>query len=514
MFKQFKIFIFICFAFSFVYATETDKINHNAIYIKNIYFEGVTDKDELKDLQKISKDYLNKKLNIKNLQQLKKDLSNYFKKRGLLFTKVLLPAQNLTKGTLKFSIIKTKIKNIQIIGNKYYSTDFIKRIFGFKEGDNLQYRKMLKNILLLNKYSDLTVKSYLKKGTDFGTTNVVLKVEDEKPFHATVSLDNSGSQETAKNRVNIDVRYGNSLYDGDNITFKSTLGVSSLSASTRLFILNYNTSPLGDYYSRINLGYMYADYITTGDLAALDLEGDTKIFNLGIQQPLYYSTVLESDLSLMYYKKAIKSYILGDISTTDWLNLAELKLYLKYTRITDIFTYGLSISKGINKDSTKKSRLDSDDRFIKYNLSTSYIKYINPENSFQISFNSQYTKDRLPLSELFTSGIKGTDGTKILGDSGFNTKIEWLYHPKVDYLDWLKNSIQVRLYLNYVKAFSNNIVPGEVKSSYLTSAGSNITLNIKKRYFGSISLSLPVDSSDKTIQRKIQIYGYIGMKLW
>ncbi len=515
MFRKIKIIFLLSLVFSYAYALTGDMSSSNYIYVKKIVFEGALDKEELKELKKISNKYIDKKLDIKQIKKLKNRLSSYFKSNGKFFSKVIIPSQNLTNGVLKFYILRAKVRNVFVEGNRYYSSEFIKKVFGFKEGDYLRYRKMLKSMLILNQYGDLKVKSYLKKGSDFGTTDVYLKVEDEKPFHSSISFDNYGSQETAKNRVNLDVKYGNALFQGDEVAFKTTLGLSSsFKASTRLFSFNYATPPLGDYYSRLSVGYIYADYITTGDLSALDLEGDTKIFNFGLKQPLYYSTVLESDLFLTYYKKNIKSYILGDISTTDWLNSAELKLYMKYMRITDVFTYALGISRGINKNSDLSSRLDANSRFVKYNFSTSYAKYINPQNSFKLSLNTQYTKDRLPLSELLTSGIKGTDGTKVLGDSGISTKAEWTYRPKSDFFDRFSSSLQFGLSINYIKAFSNDIVPGEAKSSYLTSAGSYVMLNVKKRYFGRISFSMPVDSSDDMIERKIQIYGYIGMKLW
>jgi len=514
MFKQIRVFILIFFVFSLAYGINTTS-NNMAVYIKTISFKGAVNKKELVDLKNISKQYINKKLNLKDIKKLKNRLSSYFKDRGLFFKKVILPVQDITKGSLVFYVIKTKLKNIKIEGNKYFSTKFIKRVFGFKSGEYLQYDKMLRNILVLNSYQDMSVKSYLKKGSDFGTTDVILKVEDKKPFHSTISFDNYGSQETAKNRVNIGVNYGNLLYDGDELSFKTTMGISSFNDSTRLFMFNYVTTPLGEYDIRLNAGYVYADYVVTGDLSVLDLKGDTKIYRYGISQPLYYSTVLKSDILLNYYIKDTKSFLLGDVSTKDHLNLIELKFNSQYRRLKDIITYAIGVSRGISEDNAMKSRIDSDDRFTKCNLNASYQRYINPKNSFKVSFNSQYTKERLPLSELLTSGIKGTDGTKVLGDSGINTKVEWFYYPKLDYFDWLKKySMQIEFSLNYVKAFSNATVPGEAKSSYMTTAGSEIGLSIKKRYFGRISLSMPVNSSDSTIERKIQIYGYIGMKFW
>ncbi len=518
MFKQIKIFILIFFTISLVYGANVNT-NNTTIYIKAINFKGAVNKKELIDLKKISKQYINKKLNLKDIKKLKNRLSSYFKNKGLLFTKVILPSQDLTRGSLSFYVMKTKVKNIEVKGNKYFSTKFIKRVFGFKNGEYLQYDKMLRNILFLNSYQDMSVKSYLKKGSDFGTTDVALNVKDTKPFHTTVTLDNLGSKDTSKYRVSADVNYGNLISDGDEMALRSTLGLKSLdTVATDLLILNYSTLPLGDYFTKINIGYMYANYVATGDLSVLDLQGSTNIYTIGLKQPLYYSTTLKSDLYLTYYKKHSKSYLLGELSTKDRLNLTELKFDFKYSGLANIFTSSMSVSKGISSNNTLQSRLDSDSRFTKYSLTSSYTRYINPKNSLNISLNSQYTTNRLPLSELFTIGgfssVRGFSSAQKLGDSGLSTSLEWFYHPKIDYLKQFKNSTQIGFFVDYGKIFNNRPVPGEEDSSFLSALGAEIIVNINKKYFGRISIGFPLHASDSTVEKSTQVYGYIGMKLW
>jgi hemolysin activation/secretion protein len=500
-------------------AFEDSKEDNTTVHIDSVSFDGLINKEESSELNAISKNYIHNNLTIAGIERLKNKLSAYYKNRGMVFTKVTLVPQDLSSGTLKFSIVKTKVEDVNVTGNKYYSTSFIKRNFHFKSGEYLSYDKMLQSLLLLNEYEDLSVKSYLKKGSAYGTTDVNLEVQDERPFHGTLTLDNLGSKDTSKNRVSADINYGNLVNDGDNISLSTTFGLDTLKTkTTKLILLNYETTPIGTYSTRLNFGYLYADYITAGDLSVLELKGDTYIYTFGIKQPLLYSSTTQLDLLLDYYQKNIKSYLLGSLSSEDDLGIIDLKLNLKYRRVYDSFECSIGGAKGVNGDDSLSSRYGADIDFTKYMLRASYNRYVNSWNSFVLSLDSQYSANRLPLSELYTIGglssVRAYEPAQKLGDSGYVSNIEWFFHPKLDYYGWLKNSTQIGIYADYGKIFNNSPVPGEEKSSSLSALGGELLVNINKKYFARISVGYPLHSSDVTIKESTHVYGYVGIKLW
>jgi len=493
--------------------------NTSVVHIKNISFDGSIDKNEYDALNKISKIYLDDTLNITKIEKLKNTLSAYYKNRGMLFTKVALPTQDISNGDLKFSIIKSKVGNININGNNYYSTAFIKRSFGFKKGDTLSYKQMLQSLLLLNEYEDLSVKSFLKKGSSYATTDVSLEVKDERPFHGTITVDNLGSKDTSKNRISADINYGNLLKDGDNLGFNSTFGLDSFNSdTTKLLLLNYITTPISSYLTKINFGYLYADYITAGDLSVLELKGDTNIYTVGIKQTLIYSPVLKLDISLDYYKKEIRSYLLGELSSKDDLGVVALKINTKYRRIFDVYEGSIGMVQGVNGDDSLSSRYGAEAQFTKYTFKGSYNRYVNELNSFIFSVDLQYSSNRLPLCELYTIGglssIRGYEPAQKLGDSGYVVNAEWFFHPVLNYYNWLKNSLQIGLFVDYGEIFNNNLVAGEEKSSSLAATGAELLVNINKKYFARVNVGYPLHASDIMIDQSIHIYGYVGIKFW
>jgi len=495
----------------FLFVSVLFAANLQSIFIKKIDIAGIQVKD-IAPIHKIISPYLNRNLDMKQIGILKNKVSDYYKKTNRLFTKVILAPQTLKNGLLKFSLIRGKVGKITIVGNKYYSTNFIKRNFALKTGDFLDYSAFVKSLLLLSEYSGLKVKSLLKKGSKFATTDVVLKVKDKKPFHMSTSLDNLGSSDTSRYRLSANLSYGNLIKEGDEITLNTIIGTSS--ANTKLFRSDYALN-LGKNKTKIDFGFLYANYVAAGDFSVLDMKGNTYVYTWGLTQPILRSFKNRLDASLTYKRKEFKNFLLGSLSSKDQINALNANLSWQRTGIFDTTSLDFSVSKGFSGDGSFGSRLNENINFLKYNLSSSYQRFINDKNSIRLIANGQYTSDKLPVAEMFSIGglssVRGFEPSIKLGDSGFLASIEWNYQPKINY-KWLKDSLQFGLFLDHGVAFTNNPVPGEEKIARLTGAGFDINANIKKRYFANFTVGVPVYNSVSINDNRTHIYFVVGAK--
>ncbi len=511
----FSILITISFCNPLYSAENNPNKKEEKVFIQHIIVQNITDKKEQKDTNTITQPYLNQLLTIKDFEKIRLKLRAYYKNKGNIFAKVILPSQDLTHATLKFAVIKGKVGTITFTGNQHYSDTFLRKNFDLKEGDYLDYNTMLKSLLLLNEYEDLKVKSYLKKGATFGTSDITLQVKEAKPSHFNVYLDNLGSKQTSEYRMSANLLYGNWLQVGDETQLNATLGLDSI--NTKLARANYTTTALGNYHTKLNFGFLYADYIVGGDFSVLGIKGDTYIYTLGAQQPILRTTTDKLDLNFNYSKKDIKSYLLGSLSSKDNLNIIDMQLAWQHKRIFDALSINLDTAKGFSGDGSFGSRLNENVDFLKYNLTASYNRYINAKNNILLSINTQYSTDKLPLSEMFILGglssVRGFDTAEKLGDKGYTASIEWYYHPHIKN-KFFKDSMQLGFFLDHGQAFANNPVPGENKSVTLTGGGVELIANIKKKYFARLCIGIPIRSSVSAINKKIHIYAFFGTKLW
>jgi hemolysin activation/secretion protein len=487
----------------------------STVFIKKVLIDGNLTKDEKNSLQKIIKPYYNKNITLQDIQKIKSRITSFYHNKGHLFVKVILPAQDLSNGILRYKVIKAKTGDIKITGNKYFTKKFILKHTGLKKGTFFNYDKLIKSLMLLNEYNDLEVKSYLKKGKKFAQTNVNLLVKDKKPFHGYLSFDNLGSKDTSKYRVSADISYGNFLSQGDESDVLATIGLNS--ANTKLFRVNYKTTPLNSYFTRLTLGYLYANYITSGDFAVLELKGNTNIYSFGILQPIVRTSSDKLDISLTYNKKDTKSYLLGSLSSKNSINTLELSTNWQHMRVFDATSLNFLMTKGFSGDVSFGSRLDEVATFAKYNLNIEYNRYINKKNNIKLNLNSQYSSDRLPLSEMFTIGglssVRGYDSAVKLGDYGYGASLEWFYKPSFKNT-YLKDGVTLGLFADYAKTYANNPVPGEEKSVSLLGSGIEMMLNIKKKYFARLSIGFPLHSSSSNIDNNAKVYLWVSAKLW
>lgn len=492
-----------------------EKITNNDTYlIDKIVIDGIENKNNKILIDKIIEPFLGKELSFKDFKIIRDKINTFYIDNGELFVKIIIPKQDISDAELELLVVKGKVDRVYVEGNKYYSSDFITKGFSLKKGDLLDHDKMIESLLMLNDYTDLSVKSFPKKGTDFATADILLQVEDEKPFHFTATYDNLGSKSTSKNRATLSLFHGNTITDGDEIDLSYTLGLKQ--SNTKLLRTNY-AFRVGNKHTKISMGYLKANYVAAGDFSILDIKGDTQIYTLGITQPFTRSMKNRVDLAFNYSYKNIKNYLLGSLSSEDKINTLNFSGLWQYVDVYNAYSLNANLSKGVAGYGDFGSRVDVDINFLKFNLSQFYSRYITDTNSLLISMNAQYSGDHLPVVEMFSIGglgsVRGYEPSVGLGDSGYTLSTEWNYKPKFEnklYAD----SLQLALFVDHGKIFINDPVPGQEKNANLTGAGVYIKANYEKKYFVSLTVGVPIHSSTKIIDEGTTAYVVVDMKLW
>lgn len=512
MIKSLVKFLFYLLVMDLMLHAQSEVDGSNFIHIKEIVFENVTDDEEKGDLHNLTLQYTNSDLSFDDLKLIRKKIKDYYNDKGMLFVKVILPKQDISDGNLKYVVIKGKIENITVLGNEFYTKEFIKSNFHLKEGSYLDYNKIVESVILLNEFSDLQVKSYFKKGSTLSTTDIELHVEDDRVFHGNILYDNLGSEDIAKDRVSVNLSYGNLLMQGDMITLSSTIGSSE--ANTKLYGGDYSVM-VGNYHTKVHIGYLYANYIAGADFSVLEMEGTTNILTAGITQPVMRSITNKVDISLDYSYKEVKNYLLGDISSEDKLKAIIPSLYWQYMDIFSAFSSHLLIAKGINNDVLQGSRVNQEVDFLKANLNLSYNRKITDNNEVQLLLNTQFSGDKLPVIEMFSIGglssVRGFRPSEKLGDSGFTSSVEWFYTLDIK-PDWFDNSFKLGLFLDYGKAYVNDAVAGESEDATLVGSGVEMMATVDEHYFARIVVGSPLSSENTLYEEETQVYFIVGAK--
>ena len=143
------------------------------------------------------------------LDVLVKGLSQAILAHGYVTTRVLLPEQDLSTGTLKLSLIPGVIRHVRFADEKLRGT--WKTAFPNGDGELLNLRDLEQGLEQMKRVSSQDVSMQLVPGELPGESDVVLDVKRGKPWTVVASIDNSGTRATGKLQGNLSLGIDNPL---------------------------------------------------------------------------------------------------------------------------------------------------------------------------------------------------------------------------------------------------------------------------------------------------------------
>ncbi|HDV6319168.1 TPA: ShlB/FhaC/HecB family hemolysin secretion/activation protein [Burkholderia multivorans] len=143
------------------------------------------------------------------LDILVKALSQDILSRGYITTRVLLPEQDLSTGTLKLSLIPGVIRHVRFADEKLRGT--WKTAFPTRGGDLLNLRDLEQGLEQMKRVTSQDVSMQIVPADVPGESDVVLDVKRGKPWTVVASIDNSGTRATGRLQGNLSVGIDNPL---------------------------------------------------------------------------------------------------------------------------------------------------------------------------------------------------------------------------------------------------------------------------------------------------------------
>ena len=147
---------------------------------------------------------------LENIRQAATNLRRAYRERGWATVAVSLPAQRLTNATVCLAVTEGKLAEVQVVGNRYFSSRNVLHAF-----PNLQTNALLNSHIFqrdldtANQNRDRQVYPTLGPGLEAGMSALVLRVQDRLPLHAHLETDNYSTPGTPDWRVNTALQYNN-----------------------------------------------------------------------------------------------------------------------------------------------------------------------------------------------------------------------------------------------------------------------------------------------------------------
>jgi Hemolysin activation/secretion protein len=156
--------------------------------------------------------YVGKNKDFSDVQRALEAVEDAYAKRGYSAVRVLLPEQELEKGTVRFRVVESRFGKVTVKDNHFVSeANALNAVPSVRSGGVPRSRRIARELRLANENPARQMNVVLKAGDKDDEVDANVIVTDSKPSSWGVSLDNTGSPETGLARLGVSYSNANAF---------------------------------------------------------------------------------------------------------------------------------------------------------------------------------------------------------------------------------------------------------------------------------------------------------------
>ena len=163
-------------------------------------------------VERVFANSLNQPLSLASLDAMVRDAVIAYRGSDMPVVDVLVPEQQIQTGVLQLVIIEGRVGNVLVEGNTNSDDNFLRGQISLRKGDVLSESALMQDLAWINKNPFRRVDLIYSPGRDYGSTDVILRTEDVRPFSAYVGYEDSGNELIGQDRFLAGVNWGGPLF--------------------------------------------------------------------------------------------------------------------------------------------------------------------------------------------------------------------------------------------------------------------------------------------------------------
>ncbi|CAB1367489.1 ShlB/FhaC/HecB family hemolysin secretion/activation protein [Denitratisoma oestradiolicum] len=433
-------------------------------------------------------------------------LQTLYREAGYPVVQVALPEQKLDDGVVQLRVIEGRFKEIQVNGNKEYSSEQIRTSLpSLKEGTSPQVRQLDRDIRQANENPGRRLAVNLQPGGALGEIKARVDVSDEKIERYLATLDNTGTRQTGFWRLGLGYQHANvaqrqHVFSFQYVTAPERLkDVQVLSAGYRI--------PLPAQASSLDLMMAYSNVkagVTPTVVGSLFFAGEGAIFGIKLTRRLESLPEWEHKLSLgLDIKDFRNECALGVFGAA---GCGEAGASIALHPVTVGYSGGLvqpamqaQWNLSWSRNLPGGGRGGREDFITARALSNPHFSVLRAGASAQWPLMSQWmlrlggqlqdTRDALVMAEQFGVGgaqsVRGYAERAASNDRGYSMNLEFYTPDLSNWLNVSNASLRGLLFLDSGTLFRNRRLAtetGETAGTRLTSVGIGLRASLGKNW--------------------------------
>ena len=389
-------------------------------------------------LERIARPYKDKELSLSDINKLIHAMNQSLMARGFSTSRIAIPEQNLSSGELRLVLQIGYIGTVRFAEGS--SSLYWKNLFPFHEGDILNVRDIEQGIEQAKRLPSQDISVQLLPSDQPQRTDVVLTVKRGKNFYGTISVDDSGLEDTGKLQWYTSIGIDQPFHKNDMLRIGMNLDGAhdGYEKGTRGHNISY-TYPYGRH--TFSFSYQRSKYHQTVESIPYNFisAGDSNISMLSWDYVLHRSAAMKTSMDIRLRKRNSHSFLNGVElpiqamhQTSMEVGFAE-RLYLQ----RDTLYFRLAHRFGLGWLGAQKEKTYPDAPKTLYRMWLLDVDFVHPFEfshrpaTFTTSFHGQYTMDDMRLYgvDMISMGnrytVRGFDGeTTLTGTNGWYLRNE------------------------------------------------------------------------------------------
>ncbi len=396
------------------------------------------------DFRTLYQSFLQKKVTMRDLQTIAEQVRSKYHTKGYLTTSVYFPEQEIAGGAVEIAVLEGKLGEVTVEGNKWFSDSFIRKYIHTKKNELLNIKKLQKDILRLNKFSDLEVKTVISPGKQPETSDIALKVKDKFLWHLGMSEDNRGTRLTDKYRTGFYLRGSNVSGLGDSI-FANTL----FNARTFGQVLSYAV-PIGTYGVKLGVDLSYFQMRLGKEFMDAKIRGVTRTVTPHLNFELLLKEDTEVYLDLGIDMQDIRKKVDHERVSDDQLRVPYFSFSVSHTDgflgggqtlFTPRFSFGTGGFLGASSRCHPSASRDGTggyffkyDQYVRRSQRMPFESYLLLNSQFQAASHTLTSSEQLQLGGM--TSVRGYPEGDYLADVGATLNVDWVFPMYLFPKDW------------------------------------------------------------------------------
>ncbi|WP_129649387.1 ShlB/FhaC/HecB family hemolysin secretion/activation protein [Peristeroidobacter agariperforans] len=164
--------------------------------------------------------FLNKPMSFGSADRLCSALRVWLRSVGQPFVAVFVPPQEVTAGVLRVVVQRARLEGeLNIEGEKWFSESSYRKAVPLYAGDEIDAAAIRAGVERLNNSAYRRVTVAAEPGNDSGTTRLILRAQEARPWEVVTGWNNSGTAVTDESRATAGFTWGNAFGRGDALGY-------------------------------------------------------------------------------------------------------------------------------------------------------------------------------------------------------------------------------------------------------------------------------------------------------